>query len=193
MEGRSFEDIDLKIMKLIAHKVATVIDNICVLTELNLLTTTDPMTNVYNYRKFLNGLDHEIQRFNREKMKLYVFMIDIDDFKSYNDTFGHPEGDELLRGVGEILKKNLRATDLVCRYAGDEFCLVVSDLAQDDVQKVAQKIISAVEAFPFKRKVTVSIGIAMFEEGLSKKDFIKKADTALYQAKHSGKNQAVIS
>jgi diguanylate cyclase (GGDEF)-like protein len=143
------------------------------------------------------NLDHHLEwiehaRAERTGSALSIAMLDLDNFKSYNDTFGHQEGDELLRNVGRIMKETLRETDLVCRYAGDEFCVVVSDISADDLRTVAQKIITAIGEFPFKRKVTMSIGIAKFQEGLSKKDFINKADEALYKAKHSGKNQIII-
>ena len=119
-------------------------------------------------------------------------MIDIDDFKSYNDSFGHIEGDNLLKEIGRIFEENVRETDIVCRYAGDEFCAILPNTNVDGIKSVAEKVISTVAAFAFKCQVTISIGAAMYEDGMIKKDFLAKADKALYQAKHSGKNQVVI-
>lgn len=187
-----FDEIDLRVLQHIATKVGTAIKNVELYTELNLLTQTDPITKIYNYRLLSESLDREIKRFKREKNNLCIFMMDLDSFKSYNDTFGHLEGDELLRNLGMILKNSMRETDIVCRYAGDEFCAILPGTNFDGVKAAAEKVIKAVGEFPFKRKVTISIGAAMYQEGMSKKDILSKADKALYQAKHTGKNQVII-
>ena len=87
----------------------------------------------------------------------------------------------------------MRETDIVCRYAGDEFCIILLNVNREDVIKPAEKIIKAVEQFPFKRTITISIGIASYQQGMTKKELINEADQALYQAKHKGKNQVVIA
>jgi diguanylate cyclase (GGDEF)-like protein/PAS domain S-box-containing protein len=188
-----FDDIDLRVLQLIATKVGSAIKNVELYTELNLLTHTDPITKIYNYRLLSESLEREMKRFKREKNNLCIFMMDLDSFKSYNDSFGHLEGDELLRNMGMILKNSMRETDIVCRYAGDEFCAILPNTNLDGVKAVAEKVIKAVGEFPFMRKVTISIGAAMYQEGMSKKDILSKADKALYHAKHSGKNQVVVS
>ena len=191
--GQPFNEIDLKILTHIAVKIASAIQNIKMLDELNVLTNTDPVTNIYNYRLLSESLDREMRSYKRHKNDLYIFMMDLDDFKSYNDTFGHTAGDELLRDLGMILKSNLRETDIVCRYAGDEFCVVLPNTDLSGVMNVTNKVIKSVAEFPFKRKVTISIGVTKYMEAMTKKDFIAEADQALYKAKKSGKNQAFIS
>ncbi|MCB9719688.1 MAG: diguanylate cyclase [Candidatus Omnitrophica bacterium] len=189
LHGEPFTGIDLKILVTIASKVVIALENVKVYNDLNLLTHTDPITQIYNYRLFSQSLEREIARQKREKTNLAIFMMDLDSFKSYNDTYGHLEGDELLKNLGHILKASLRETDIVCRYAGDEFCVVLPDTDAVGGQKAAEKVIAGVRDFPhFKRPVTISIGIAMYEADLDKKTFIKRADAALYDAKHSGKN-----
>jgi len=191
--GEPFNNIDLKILITIASKVVIALENVKMYNDLNLLSHTDPITQIYNYRLFSQSLDREISRFKREKNELAIFMMDLDSFKSYNDTFGHIEGDELLKNLGKILKENLRESDIVCRYAGDEFCVVLPNTNIEGALKAAEKVVKGVREFPhFKRVVTISIGIAPYEEGLDKKDFIKRADAALYEAKHSGKNTVKV-
>lgn len=188
-----YNQIDLKILNIIAGKMSSTLEKIQLYDELNVKTVVDPITKVYNYRLLSESLDREIEQFKREQRPFFVYMMDIDDFKSYNDTFGHLEGDELLINLGKILNAQVRKTDIVCRYAGDEFCVVLSNTTLEGAVTPAQKIIKAVEEFQFKRVVTVSIGIAGYEEGMTKKDLIAKADKALYEAKHGGKNNYVVA
>ncbi len=190
--AQPFDEVDLRVLQHVATKLATALKNVEIFEELNLLTHTDPLTQIYNYRLLSESLDREIKRFKRDKNPLCVFMMDLDGFKSYNDSFGHLEGDELLKGLGGILKNSLRETDIACRYAGDEFCAILPNTTLDGVKNAAEKVIKAVANHQFKKQVTISIGAAMYEESMIKKDFLAKADKALYQAKHSGKNQVVI-
>ncbi len=191
--GEPYSSIDLKLLIAIASKVVIALENVQIYKDLNLLSHTDPITQIYNYRLFNQSLDQQIARFNRDKKPLAIFMMDLDSFKSYNDEYGHVEGDELLKNLGKILKDKLRETDIVCRYAGDEFCVVLPDTDVEGARLAAEKVVTGVRKFPhFKRTVTISIGIAPYESGLDKKDFIKRADSALYEAKHSGKNTVRI-
>ncbi len=190
--GASFDEIDLKILASLARETAVAIDNLKVITDLNLQTVTDPLTRIYNYRKFSDSLEHEIKRLGRTKGNLCVMMLDLDNFKSYNDSFGHLEGDTLLRGIGEILRKNLRDTDIVCRYAGDEFVIVLPDTNIEGLKESATKVIREVSAHPFKRQVTVSLGAARYQEGMTSNELMLKADKSLYEAKEKGKNQFYI-
>ena len=188
-----FNETDLKILTIVTGKISIAIENIKLYSELNLQTVIDPITKIYNYRLLSESLDREIQRVERENGEFSILMMDVDDFKSYNDTFGHLEGDELLINLGIILNTHVRKMDIVCRYAGDEFCIVLTNASSERAVSPAEKIIKAVEAFPFKKTVTISIGISDYEKGMTKKELISKADKALYQAKHEGKNKIVVS
>ena len=188
-----FNEIDLKILTIVAGKVSIAIENIKLYSELNLQTVIDPITKIYNYRLLSESLDREMQRFDREENEFSVLMMDIDDFKSYNDTFGHLAGDELLISLGAIFNAQVRKMDIVCRYAGDEFCVVLTSTNTKEAISPAEKIIKAVAQFAFKKPVTVSIGVAGYEKGMTKKELLSKADKALYQAKHAGKNRIVVS
>jgi diguanylate cyclase (GGDEF)-like protein len=189
----AYNQTDFKILNIITGKISNTMEKIQLHNELNIKSQIDPITKIYNYRLLSESLDREIERYKREKREFFVYMMDIDDFKSYNDVFGHLEGDELLTNFGKILNEQVRKTDIVCRYAGDEFCIILSNTTLEGAITPAEKIIKAVEAFEFKRVVTVSIGIAGYKEGMTKKDIIGKADKALYEAKHKGKNQVVVS
>lgn len=189
---KAFNEIDLRILGAIAREAAIAFSNVKLYKELSYLTITDPLTLIYNYRQFTNSLNYEIKRHDRYKGHLCLIMLDLDDFKSYNDTYGHIEGDALLRIVGKILTGHLRETDIVCRYGGEEFAVILPDITVDGARIVAEKIRKAIEEAPFKRKVTVSLGVAAYTKGLSPQDFVRRADQALYQAKYQGKNRVCV-
>ncbi len=188
-----FDEIDLKILCAIAREVAVALENAKLIKDLNLMTMTDPLTHIFNYRQFAQSLDFQIKRIEKEKRgTLCLIMLDVDQFKSYNDTFGHLEGDALLSNLGQILKAQLRESDVVCRYAGDEFVIVLPDTTEIGAQKAAMKVKSTVAEYPFKCKVTVSLGVARFQEGITSKELIRRADTALYFSKHGGRDQVCV-
>ncbi len=188
-----FDETDLKILNSIAREVAVAIDNVKLFQELNFLAITDPLTHIHNYRHFNKSLEYEIKRSKRSKTPMSVVMIDVDDFKSYNDAFGHVEGDNLLKGIGDVLKKVLRETDVICRYAGDEFSVILPDTPIDGAVTTAERIRKAVEQASFKRKVTISLGLAQLAKNNSSTDIVQKADHALYTSKHQGKNRVSTS
>ena len=115
-------------------------------------------------------------------------MIYVDDFKSYNDTYGHLEGDLLLKEVSKALSKTLRKVDIVCRYAGDEFVAILPETKVFEAKLVAEKIRKEVEDLSLKRKVTLSIGICEYINNMNQHELIHNADTALYRAKKESKN-----
>jgi len=118
-----------------------------------------------------------------------LLMIDVDDFKSYNDTYGHLEGDLLLKEVSKALSKTLRKVDIVCRYAGDEFVAILPETKVFEAEIVAEKIRKEVEDLSLKREVTLSIGIGEYSLNMSRRDLIFQADQALLKVKKEGKNK----
>ena len=147
------------------------------------------MTGIFNHRYFIHTLDQEIDRIQRYPQPLCLLMLDIDDFKPYNDTYGHPGGDSLINGISGVLKKNVRKVDIVCRYAGDEFAVILPQTTIPGAQIIADKIRTDIERSHFERQVTVSIGIAGFNSPMNRRDLIMKADQALYQSKRGGRNK----
>ena len=187
-----FSELDLKILCMITRQVAVAIETAKLYKELNYLSITDPLTNMFNYRHFAKTLDNEIKRLKRYPGDMCLLMIDVDDFKSYNDAFGHLEGDSLLKELARILNENLRNVDIACRYAGDEFVIILPQTKITQAEIVAEKIKQKVGEFAFKRKITLSIGAATYSSNLDRFELMLKADTALYDAKKHGKNRVCI-
>jgi len=185
----TFDTVDLKILCAIAAETAIAVENVSFYKELHYLTVTDPLTHMPNYHYFVKSLDYEFKRFKRFQGDLALLMMDIDDFKSYNDQFGHLEGDELLKKIGLTIHLNLREVDIVCRYGGDEFVIILPGTNKEGAVVVADKIRKCIEKVKFPKAVTLSIGTAHFRENMSRHDLIFHADKALYQAKNQGKNR----
>ncbi|MCK5012642.1 MAG: diguanylate cyclase [Candidatus Omnitrophica bacterium] len=189
----AFGDVDLRVLCAIAREVSVAFENVKLYKELSSLAVTDPLTHIFNYRQFSKSLDYEIKRCHRNNIPLCIIMIDIDDFKPYNDAFGHLEGDFLLRNLSQIFRDQLREVDIVCRYAGDEFAIILPETDIEGGKRAAQKILKAVERFSFRKEVTLSLGVAGYVAGITQYRLIQNADKALYQAKQEGKNRICIS
>lgn len=189
VKNKNFSEVDLRILNATSREVAVALENMELYKQLSHLTITDPLTQIYNFRQFTQSLNFEIKRRQRVAGFLSLILMDIDGFKSYNDTFGHLEGDALLKEIAHILKIQLRETDIVCRYAGDEFVVILPDVTIEGAKIAAEKIRHAIETASFKAPVTVSVGVAAYAAGLNPQEFILKADRALYDAKREGKNR----
>jgi len=167
--------------------------------RLRQLAITDGLTGLFNHRYFKEHLEQELYRASRHHSEVSLIMIDIDYFKRYNDTFGHPAGDALLRAVARILKDNIRKIDIAARYGGEEFTLVLADTAKAAASMVAEKMRRMVETNAFEGlpshqdgHITISLGVATFPlDATNPNDLIAMADQRLYQAKQRGRNQVV--
>jgi diguanylate cyclase (GGDEF)-like protein len=156
----------------------------------------DGLTNLYNHRYFYEGLGKEFVRSRRHGRVFSLVFVDLDHFKNYNDTHGHLEGDRVLRQLADIFNKRMRHSDLVARYGGDEFVLLLPETDREGAMVVAEDIRRRVGEYPFKGKetqplgkITVSIGVATFPEDEEDADaLVKKADQALYRAKQGGQD-----
>ncbi|WP_170145623.1 GGDEF domain-containing protein [Hydrogenothermus marinus] len=166
----------------------------------------DTLTNVYNRRKLYEILEYEIEKVKRYKRPLSLMIIDIDDFKKINDTYGHNFGDEILKEVAKILKSNIRKIDYVGRLGGEEFLVILPETTKEEAFFVGEKLRSAVERYfeaNYGKKLTISIGISELDESLLCNedcklekiilDLIEVADKSLYIAKRNGKNMVIIS
>jgi two-component system cell cycle response regulator len=159
------------------------------------LSITDFLTGLYNRRYLIEALNREILRADRKNGDLSLIVIDIDHFKSVNDTYGHQQGDHVLQVVSNILKNELRNYDIAARFGGEEFIAVLPDVASDEAMLVAERIRLAVEEFRFDNNLselalTISLGVAdlSFSAFPTVDNFIKLADDALYRAKANGRN-----
>jgi diguanylate cyclase (GGDEF)-like protein len=159
--------------------------------QLERLSTSDDLTGLHNRRHLTHRLSEELVRSYRHKASFSVLMADVDEFKKYNDAFGHPAGDEVLKKVATILLNSTRAEDCTARYGGEEFAVLLTGTGGDVAQEVAERIRARVEGQQFAgRKITLSIGIAEFpSNGQSAEEVISNADEALYAAKRAGRNR----
>jgi diguanylate cyclase (GGDEF)-like protein len=159
------------------------------------MAVTDPLTGLYNRRFLMQTLQREMSRARRHGHPLGLVMIDIDHFKAINDTHGHPTGDRVLKQLAVVAEQDLRRHDLVARFGGEEFAVVLSETGLEGTRTVAEKLRSAVAAHPFTDGdhllgVTVSLGCAVLHDvDREPDDLIRRADERLYQAKESGRNR----
>ena len=157
--------------------------------EVRRLSVTDDLTGLYNHRHFFKALEAELVRLKRQRTSLSLMMVDLDNFKSYNDRYGHLEGDKVLKNVGEIVKHSIRHNvDSGYRYGGDEFAVLLIGASMDRAMTIAERIRSSIEKTEFQN-ITVSIGLSEYKDHLDLEGFVKSADDAMYTAKHSGGNR----
>ncbi len=169
--------------------------------EIRRLTFIDGLTSAYNHRYFQEALAKEVHRHARNGHEFALAMLDIDNFKRINDTFGHPVGDEILKGLVDELMTNARDTDVVSRYGGEEFAIIFADTpavsshdAANRMRELVAKREFAIAAAGRTLRVTVSIGVAVYpHDGATTTDLVARADAALYFAKKNGKNQVAMA
>jgi diguanylate cyclase (GGDEF)-like protein len=161
--------------------------------DLERLSTSDALTGLYNRRYLTQRLSEELVRSYRHKGEFSVLMADVDEFKKYNDAFGHPAGDEVLKKVATILLGATRSVDCTARYGGEEFAVLLTGTSGDLAAEVAERIRARVESQEFAgRKITLSVGIAEFPaNGETADEVISSADEALYAAKRGGRNRVI--
>ena len=161
--------------------------------ELEQLSTTDSLTGLANHRSLMQTIEEQENRFRRDKRGFSVLVADVDHFKQYNDAFGHPAGDEVLKTVADIMRESVRSVDCVARYGGEEFVVLLPDTSAFDALEVAEHIRARVAAKVFTgRKITLSIGVSEFPtDGDNGEAVIAVADEALYQAKREGRDRAI--
>ncbi len=168
-------------------------------TALERQSRTDDLTGLYNRRHIFIEVEREVERSVRYGRPLSCMMIDIDDFKKINDTYGHFVGDQVVQTFARLLEDSIRTIDILGRYGGDEFLLILPETDLDEARSVAERIRSSVIDYQHQvmaelGPLTVSIGLVVFDESCraNKKLFIEKADAVLMAAKRSGKNQIIV-
>ncbi|MFO8052774.1 MAG: sensor domain-containing diguanylate cyclase [Candidatus Omnitrophota bacterium] len=184
---------DFKIFEMFSEQAAGALEN-SYSFELTLAKAhTDSLTGLWNYGYFQYKLDEELAKAKSTNKDISVLMIDIDDFKNYNDNFGHIQGDKALKKIGQTIKDNCRKIDIVCRYGGEEFSLILPSNNKKEARLLAERIRKSIaEQSILNYRFTVSIGVATFPKDERKKErLVKKADDALYSAKNKGKNCTV--
>ncbi len=156
----------------------------------------DGLTGLYTHTFFQNRLEEETEKARKYRAPLSLLMMDIDHFKGFNDTYGHPAGDRVLVDIAQITKEAIRGADIPARYGGEEFALILPETDGQGAFKLAERLRKKVEGFDFleeeKVKITISIGVASYQEGMRKETLISQADQALYRAKKEGRNRVSL-
>jgi len=180
---------DRKLIDIVCEEIAAGISKIKAEQVLRELSQKDYLTGLYNYQRLWKKLEEQKDREKRYKEVYSVIYIDIDNFKSYNDTFGHLEGDKILKKMGELLRSSIRKVDSAYRYGGEEFVILLPHTEKKVARKVAERIKEEVEKnFSFTR-ITVSMGVT---DSRTNEDVIKMADEAMYEAKKEGKDRIKV-
>ena len=190
-----FEELLLRLRRVLKERRLT-LERVHMLDKLKRLSITDGLTKLYNSRYFYNQLKAEIDRTSRYQRPLSLLLLDIDQFKEYNDSYGHLEGDKVLVSLGQVIKTCLRKMDSAYRYGGEEFTVILPETGGDEAATVAERIRSAVEIekfYPEKQKepssITISIGVTEYYRAEEVAIFVQRADKAMYLSKQAGRNR----
>jgi diguanylate cyclase (GGDEF)-like protein len=183
----------------LASEAGLALEVVSLYESLKIMSVTDGLTGLYNHREFYQALRRELERARRYRHTLSLLMIDVDDFKRFNDLFGHPAGDLALRNIADLLRKHARTTDIIARYGGEEFAVILPESTPGGALMVAERIKLEVAGHNFIQDakepvhLTVSIGIYSADNGeISEDQIVSLADDASYAAKKSGKNRVVV-
>lgn len=195
---RTFSENELRTLDLLAAQAAIAIENASLYDQVQQLAVTDPLTNIYNRRGFFQIGDSEIERARRFGHPLSALMFDLDYFKQFNDTFGHPFGDKILVALVEVCRRNIRTLDILGRYGGEEFAVLLPETDSATAAQIAERVREAVEKTQMQIddrviSITISIGVATLHDGVfDLTALLDQADQALYRAKQAGRNRVEL-
>lgn len=193
-----FETKHLSRLQALADQAAIAIENAQLFKEMEQLAITDCLTGLFNRRFFFAFTENEIERSRRYNKNLSIIMMDIDHFKEVNDRFGHQIGDQVLKEIADICLSILRKVDVMCRYGGEEFTILLPETEEADAAHAAERICTAISSARLKTEkgdvsVTVSIGVVEMNKSYSSLEkLLAAADQALYTAKETGRNRVHV-
>jgi len=193
---KAYSRSQIRLLEKVALQIAAPIENAQLYARAEQKSRIDELTGLYNRRHFEERLKEEIARHSRYSDSFSIFMVDLDNFKTYNDVYGHPAGDSLLGQIGTIIKRCVRDADQAFRYGGDEFVVILPQTAKDDAYVVAERVRQQIADEMEKKSVTVtcSIGLASYPtDGVIAGELVAAADSALYYAKWTGGNRTYFS
>ncbi|MGL5192391.1 MAG: diguanylate cyclase [Chroococcales cyanobacterium] len=198
-QGR-LSDGKQQLARTVSEQIALALANIKLRETLHTQSIRDSLTGLFNRRYLEETLERELQRAHRQDQSVGIVMIDIDHFKTFNDTFGHDAGDAVLRQVGDLLLNNVRGSDIACRYGGEELTLIFPDATLSETYRRAEQIREAIKNLVLEHRgellgiITASLGIACYPTaGITGDDLIRAADIALYRAKALGRDRVVTA
>lgn len=189
----SFSESDLSVLSVLANQTAIAIENANLYNKVHQLSLTDELTQVFNFRFLKERLREELERAARFQQSFSILMLDVDHLKKYNDSFGHLKGSTVLKDLAGIMKMTVRSIDLVAKYGGDEFLVILPQTPKEGAMVLAERIRAAVACNVFPEvdsgAITCSIGVSTYpEDGCTVGALLESADGALYQAKQAGRN-----
>ena len=198
--GGTYDEVDLSLLEIVGPQIAVALEKAGWQERANQFqqeSVTDELTGLHNHRYLEERLPEELSRAKRYEQPVSFLMIDIDDFKKYNDRNGHEAGNEALQNVAQCLKDGLRSADVAMRYGGEEFCILLPQTALAEARAIAERIRHHVESTPFPHgesqplgRVTISVGVSTYSKNVdTDKKIIAAADRALYESKSFGKNR----
>ncbi|HEY9593340.1 MAG TPA: GGDEF domain-containing protein [Spirochaetia bacterium] len=196
--GASYDLLEMQYITRIVRFAAIAIENASLFRQ----ATTDRMTGLFSHHFFEKNLEEELERARRYKATFSLVMFDIDHFKKFNDTYGHLQGDRIIREIAQILTKSIRQVDFPARYGGEEFALILPAVDIKGARVVAERLRRNVETFDFPSSdggtplhVTISLGVTEFdpESAYAPSEIIREADRALYQSKEQGRNRVTVT
>jgi diguanylate cyclase (GGDEF)-like protein len=187
---------DLRMLIMLANQAGLAIENSQLYEKTVVRAHQDSLTNLWNHGYFQFLLQEELEKAKASKTPLSLMAIDMDDFKVYNDNFGHQAGDKILKDVAGILRNYSRQMDVVCRYGGEEFMIILPQTNKEEAFLIAERLRQIIEKYPFTHEeimphqtLTISVGLSTFpEDGTTPAQLLHYSDKTLYQAKRNGKN-----
>jgi hypothetical protein len=197
---RELHSAELERLQVLGNQSSLSLQNALLHGELERLSVTDRLTEMYNHGYFQQRLEEEIHRSQRFGHPLALIMLDIDDFKAFNDSYGHVRGDEVLKGVSATIRRNLRDMDIAARYGGEEFVVVLPETELEGAVALGERIRKGVEAMQWQAEGeapvvrTVSVGVAVYPHAAKTAiRLLEAADKAMYSAKRAGKNRVATA
>jgi diguanylate cyclase (GGDEF)-like protein len=196
-QGGCFGRRDIAVIELFSQLVGASIGNIKLFEKMQRQATTDGLTGLVNHRAFYDMLERELWRLRRYGGMISMIMVDIDNLKSVNDTFGHRAGDKVVQEVGRRIEQCIRQIDVAARYGGDEFAVILPNTSIDRAIIVSERMVDAVSKLPAawnKEQIStsISVGVGQYDASSNPEDITSRSDQALYQAKQSGKNTVCV-
>ncbi len=197
-DGGVYHAEDERLITILADHAAIAVENALLYQKLEMEAITDGLTGVFNYRFLISALETEIKRARRFRQSFSFVMLDVDNLKAYNDRLGHLHGSQALREIAAVLRGNCREIDLVSKYGGDEFGILLPQTGIEGARKVTERVVRAVAEHRFDGRrsglLTCSAGVSSFpRDGETVRDVIAAADRALYQAKRGGRNRVLTT
>ncbi len=189
-----FTPEEAELFRIFALQGEAALKNVLLFEEVKSLAIRDGLTGLYNNRHFREVLGHQVELSRRYGWPLSLLFMDIDNFKKINDTWGHPEGDIVLKALANFLQSHVRLADVLCRYGGEEFVVLLPQTSWNQAHRLAERLREGIAATPLPLShgeihITVSIGLSCLTPQLNGEDLVKTADAALYQAKQAGENR----